>query len=101
MHLRLGDGGVCAGERVLPEDREPGAGVQAQSEPSAGVSLDDRIREVESNLIGWALKASDGNKSKAAELLRVKRSTLGDRIKKLGLDHLETPATEPPPAGRR
>jgi DNA-binding NtrC family response regulator len=26
-----------------------------------------------------------GNKSKAAELLQIKRSTLGDRIKKLGL----------------
>ena len=70
MYLRLGDGGVRAGERVLPEDRERGAVVQPQSEPSAGVSLDDRIREVESNLIGWALKASDGNKSKAAELLQ-------------------------------
>ena len=76
--------------------------IQPQSEPSAGgVSLDDRIREVESNLIEWALKASDGNKSKAAELLKVKRSTLGDRIKKLGLDHLEAPTPDPPPDGRR
>jgi transcriptional regulator with GAF, ATPase, and Fis domain len=62
----------------------------AESAPSddAAVSLDDRIRAVEVNLIGWALKASAGNKSKAAELLRVKRSTLGDRMKKLGLAHL-------------
>jgi DNA-binding NtrC family response regulator len=28
---------------------------------------------------------SEGNKSKAAELLKIKRSTLGDRLKKLGL----------------
>ena len=49
----------------------------------------DRLREVESNLISWALKVSAGNKSKAAELLNIKRSTLGDRIKKLGLGHLE------------
>ena len=56
----------------------------------AGASLDDRIRDVETNLIGWALKASHGNKSKAAALLKVKRSTLGDRIKKLGLGHLES-----------
>jgi transcriptional regulator with GAF, ATPase, and Fis domain len=55
----------------------------------AGVSLDDRIREVEISLIGWALKTSGGNKSKAAALLSVKRSTLGDRIKKLDLGHLE------------
>jgi transcriptional regulator with GAF, ATPase, and Fis domain len=65
----------------------------AEAAPPNGpavVSLDDRIREVEVNLIGWALKASAGNKSKAAALLRVKRSTLGDRMKKLGLDHLHT-----------
>ncbi len=49
------------------------------------ISLDDRLREVESNLITWALKVSDGNKSKAAELLSIKRSTLGDRIARCGL----------------
>jgi transcriptional regulator with GAF, ATPase, and Fis domain len=56
---------------------------------AGAVSLDARLREVESNLIGWALKISGGNKSKAAELLNIKRSTLGDRIKKLDLGHLE------------
>jgi transcriptional regulator with GAF, ATPase, and Fis domain len=54
------------------------------SEPSS-ISLDDRLREVEANLIGWALKVSAGNKSKAAELLNIKRSTLGDRITRCGL----------------
>ena len=49
------------------------------------ISLDDRIREMEANLISWALKASGGNKSKAAELLQIKRSTLGDRINRCGL----------------
>ncbi len=68
------------------EDQEPI--VETHAHPSA-VSLDDRLREVESNLISWALKVSSGNKSKAAELLNIKRSTLGDRIKKLGLGHLE------------
>jgi len=56
--------------------------------PAPGrVSLDGRLQEVETHLITWALKASHGNKSRAAELLRIKRSTLGDRIRKLGLDH--------------
>ena len=62
--------------------------VETQAQPSA-VSLDDRLREVESNLISWALKVSGGNKSKAAELLNIKRSTLGDRVRKLDLGHLE------------
>ncbi len=56
----------------------------ATAETSA-ISLDERLREVESNLITWALKVSDGNKSKAAELLSIKRSTLGDRITRCGL----------------
>ena len=55
------------------------------SEPTTPVSLDDRLREVEANLIRWALKASGGNKSRAAELLQIKRSTLGDRINRCGL----------------
>ena len=68
-------------------------------EPTA-VSLDDRLREVESNLISWALKVSDGNKSRAAELLSIKRSTLGDRITRCGLQeapHAQAPVlvTEP------
>ena len=50
------------------------------------ISLDDRLKEVETNLIGWALRAADGNKSKAAELLNIKRSTLGDRIARCGIE---------------
>jgi len=44
------------------------------------------VKDVETNLIVWALRSSRGNKSKAAELLQIKRSTLGDRIRRLGLD---------------
>ena len=61
---------------------------------AATVSLDDRIRELEANLIGWALKVSNGNKSRAAELLQIKRSTLGDRINRCGLGHSETAAAD-------
>ena len=58
---------------------------------TAPISLDERLREVEANLIGWALKVSGGNKSRAAELLQIKRSTLGDRINRCGLGALEKP----------
>ena len=67
----------------------------AVGEPPS-ISLDDRLREVESNLITWALKVSDGNKSRAAELLGIKRSTLGDRIARCGIT--EHPAAEAAPA---
>src|SRR3990172_4859004 len=55
------------------------------AQPTAPIALDDRLRELESNLIAWALKVSNGNKSRAAELLQIKRSTLGDRIVRCGL----------------
>ena len=55
------------------------------------ISLDDRLREVEANLIGWALNASHGNKSRAAELLQIKRSTLGDRINRCGIGSARRP----------
>src|SRR5476649_397794 len=57
---------------------------------AAPVSLDDRIRDLEANLIGWALKVSKGNKSRAAALLQIKRSTLGDRINRCGLGRAES-----------
>jgi transcriptional regulator with GAF, ATPase, and Fis domain len=62
------------------------------------ISLDERLRDVEAGLISWALKASRGNKSRAAELLQIKRSTLGDRIKHCGLDQVAV-SQEPDSAG--
>ena len=64
------------------------------SAPPKSISLDDRLKEVESNLIGWALKVADGNKSKAAELLNIKRYTLGDRIALCGLVEPREPLEE-------
>ena len=84
--VRLGCVPVSVLFHKYAEDQQPI--VETHAHPSA-VSLDDRLKEVESNLISWALKVSGGNKSKAAELLNIKRSTLGDRIKKLELTHLE------------
>lgn len=63
--------------------------VPSLPQQAAPIGLDDRLRELESNLISWALKMSHGNKSRAAELLQIKRSTLGDRINRCGLGHVE------------
>ena len=65
----------------------------------APISLDDQIRELESTLIGWAMKVSHGNKSRAADLLKVKRSTLGDRIHRCGAGQIETVGSLTPPDG--
>jgi DNA-binding NtrC family response regulator len=63
--------------------------VPAGTMPSP-ISLDDRVREFESSLIRWALRATHGNKSRAAALLQIKRSTLGDRIVRCGLNEATT-----------
>jgi DNA-binding NtrC family response regulator len=62
------------------------------------ISLDDRIRDLEANLIGWALTVSRGNKSRAAALLQIKRSTLGDRINRCGLGRPESSGASSPAA---
>ena len=53
------------------------------------MSLDERVREFEARLIASALRATHGNKSRAAALLQIKRSTLGDRIVRCGLETAE------------
>jgi transcriptional regulator with GAF, ATPase, and Fis domain len=80
-------GCVSAG-LLLRASEEPQAAPQPPppSSPSTAISLDERLREFESALIRWALDASHGNKSKAAAMLKVKRSTLGDRIRHCGLE---------------
>jgi two-component system, NtrC family, response regulator len=75
---------LAAEDASVPLQAAPPAA--APIEPAAPIALDDRIREFEANLISWALRVSKGNKSKAAELLQVKRSTLGDRIARCGLE---------------
>jgi sigma-54 specific flagellar transcriptional regulator A len=94
-------GCVAAGVLFGATDPSPAPMISEIGAPEApAISLDDRLREVESNLITWALKASDGNKSKAAELLSIKRSTLGDRIARCGLAeapaHTEAAAADEP-----
>jgi transcriptional regulator with GAF, ATPase, and Fis domain len=81
---------ACMPASILLEARKPRpVSMPGPSPFPSSISLDDRLHEVETQLITWALKTSHGNKSRAAELLHIKRSTLGDRIRKLALEHLE------------
>ena len=61
------------------------AGDEAPVNPFA-TPLDALVRQYERDLIARALHETGGNKSKAAALLGVRRSTLGDRIARCGLD---------------
>ena len=71
--------------RAGSQPADPDVPAAALPQEAVPIALDDRIRELESNLISWALRVSHGNKSRAAELLQIKRSTLGDRITRCGL----------------
>lgn len=44
------------------------------------IDLDGRLNDLESGLLAWALEKAEGNKSKAALLLTISRSTFGDRL---------------------
>jgi len=99
--LILNEGGVITIED-LPQRfqelsgaprREQGGGLKRPGDPSREVSLPDRgvnlntlVEEVEKSLINQAMKRSQGVKSKAAELLGLKRTTLLEKIKKFELD---------------
>ena len=95
-HVRVG----CLPASVLYHKQvESGMPVVETHGSPSSVSLDERLHDVEQGLIRWAMKVSSGNKSKAAELLRIKRSTLGDRIKKLGLSSLASDEGQAADAG--
>ena len=51
--------------------------------PDEGFSLTEAVRNVEKRLILKSLEKTDWNKQKAAELLKVKRTTLIEKIKKI------------------
>ncbi|RPI56701.1 MAG: hypothetical protein EHM55_04485 [Acidobacteria bacterium] len=101
---------TCSGSRVeaacLPaamlEAGSEARKIEATQEPAPAVhlpakdaltplSLDDRLHELEVNLISWALRVTGGNKSHAAQLLKIKRSTLSDRINRCGLSVPQVP----------
>jgi transcriptional regulator with GAF, ATPase, and Fis domain len=83
--------GCVASAVLFGASRAQPADVPVPSGPPTPISLDARLMQVESNLIGWALKVAAGNKSRAAALLNIKRSTLGDRIARCGLSSTGQP----------
>jgi two-component system response regulator PilR (NtrC family) len=61
--------------------------------PTTGLSLKDAVSEYERNMIMQALELAGGVQKKAAELLRLKASTLNEMMKRLGIQW--KPGTSP------
>jgi hypothetical protein len=53
--------------------------------PSEGVDLDGFLEEIENRFIQQALQRSRGNKTLAAELLKLNRTTFIERLRKKGM----------------
>ena len=54
--------------------------------PEAGVDLPGMVAQIERELIARALSRTAGNKAAAATLLNIKRTTLVEKLKRLGAD---------------
>ena len=53
--------------------------------PEEGISLKDRLAEIERDLIVQALARADGNVSQTARLLNLQRTTLIEKLNKYDL----------------
>jgi DNA-binding NtrC family response regulator len=88
---------ASGGDTAAASVPEAAPGTQMFADPARmPISLDERLHELERNLILWALRATGGNKSKAAHLLSIKRSTLSDRISRCErkmAEHTDAPAS--------
>jgi DNA-binding NtrC family response regulator len=52
--------------------------------PDEGLDLPSYLSRIEQDLIGRALDRTGGNRNRAAELLRIKRTTLVEKLKRMG-----------------
>jgi len=94
--LTLCDAGTVDMDAVAGSLRERGAAPPSDKIPvvsEEGISLDEKLRELESAYIAGALENTGGNVTKAAELLGMSFRSLRYRIRRLGL-HLPKSKTE-------
>ena len=54
--------------------------------PESGLDLPAYLASIEKDLIRRALDRTSGNRNKAADLLRIKRTTLVEKLKRIGAD---------------
>jgi serine/threonine-protein kinase PknK len=80
--LVLSDGVVDA--RDLSSELQPGDGTKEQAEH--GLNLRRRVDSLESTLVAEALQLTDGNQTRAAEMLGLSRFGLQKMMKRLGIE---------------
>jgi DNA-binding NtrC family response regulator len=81
----LSTGHVLGEDLLPPQLRRPSERLHAAELPSNGVSFRDAVRSYERRLILRALEASGGVQKHAAELLKLKPTTLHEMMKRLDI----------------
>ncbi len=80
---------LSRGGLILPEHVEEGAGLRS-ADPFSTIPLDEgmheAVRKLERSMIVRALQASGGNRTRAAELLKINRRLLYDKLREFGLE---------------
>jgi len=71
--------------RTLSKNRNPWDFLTSEGFPEEGMDLENLVVQFENNLIMKALERTRWNKNKAAQLLKMNRTTLVEKIKKRGL----------------
>ncbi len=86
--LKAGEGPISKVDlppTLAAADETPPAVTAAVGLPDGGINIKQALEQLETKLTTDALRRSQGNKAKAAELLGLKRTTLIERLKRLGL----------------
>jgi DNA-binding NtrC family response regulator len=84
--LKRGDGLISAEDlpRNMTGDKASNR-IDSLVLPDNGIDIKTTLEQIETRLTLDALKKAEGNKARAAELLGLKRTTLIERLKRLGL----------------
>jgi DNA-binding NtrC family response regulator len=98
----------CEGDDILPEHLPPlignshasGDGSPRFTSPLAG--LTETVADLERTMIQSALRRANGNQVRAAEILRIPRTTLRDKMSKYRIAAQEASSTvAPSPSGEK
>jgi len=87
--VALGGGRDVIDDRDLPPEIQSAAAdtpLPAPELPDDGLDLPAYLGTIERDLIGRALERTQGNRNRAADLLRIKRTTLVEKLKRLGIE---------------
>ncbi|MEW6365028.1 MAG: sigma-54 dependent transcriptional regulator [Acidobacteriota bacterium] len=87
MAITTGKREIITAEDLSPEIRRDALGTVMQGiyVPEQGINVEAAMERIERRFVEQGLKTAAGNKSRAAELLGVKRSTLGSMLRRLKL----------------